>query len=69
MNTYDVFATMPGFNVELHDDSLENDAFWQPWEVNEDLFDCLWAYYNDVQEDNIKTYDIGEGCDSESDTE
>jgi len=41
----------------------------QPWEVNEDLLDCLGAYYNDVQEDNIKTYDIGEGCDSEIDTE
>jgi hypothetical protein len=68
-NTYDVFATLPGFNVELPDDSQENDDFWQPWEVNEDLFDCLRAYYNDVQEDNIKTYDIGEGCDSDSDTE
>ena len=68
-NTYDVFATLPGFSVEFPDDSVENDAFWQPWEVNEDLFDCLRAYYNDVQEDNVKTYDIGEGCDSDSDTE
>ena len=40
-NTYDVIATMPGFNVKLRNDSPENDAFWQPWEVNEDLFDCL----------------------------
>jgi hypothetical protein len=68
-NTYDVFATLPGFSVEFPDDSVENDVFWQPWEVNEDLFDCLRAYYNDVQEDNVKTYDIGEGCDSDSDTE
>ena len=68
-NTYDVFATMPGFNVELPDDSPENDAFWQPWEVNEDLFDCLRAYYQDVPTDGIRTYDIGEGCDSDSDTE
>ena len=44
-NTYDIFAIMPGFNVELPDDSPENDVFWQPWEVNEDLFDCLGAYY------------------------
>ena len=64
-NTYDVFATMPGFNVELPDDSPENDAFWQPWEVNEDLFDCLRAYYQDVPTDGIRTYDIGEGCDSD----
>ena len=66
-NRYDVFAIMPGFNHELPDDSPDNDAFWQPWEVNEDLFDCMRGYYQDVQTDNIKTYDIGEGC--ESDTE
>ncbi len=65
-NTFDVFATMPGFNVKLPDDSPENDAFWQPWEVNEDLFDCLRAYYKDVPTDNIRTYDIGEGCDSDT---
>ena len=66
-NTYDVLATIPGFNVELPDDSPENDAFWQSCEVNKDLFDCLRAYYQDVPTDNIRTYDIGEGC--ESDTE
>jgi hypothetical protein len=20
-------------------------AFWQPWKVNENLIDCIWAYY------------------------
>ena len=66
-NKYDVFAILPGFNHELPDDSEVNDDYWQPWEVNEDLFDCIRAYYNDVQDNNIKTYDLGDGC--ESDTE
>ena len=64
---YDVFAILPGFNHEHPDDSEVNDDYWQPWEVNEDLFDCMRAYYNDVQDNKIKTYDLGEGC--ESDTE
>ena len=66
-NKYDVFAILPGFNHEHPDDSEVNDDYWQPWEVNEDLFDCMRAYYNDVQDNKIKTYDLGEGC--ESDTE
>ncbi len=65
-NTYDIFAIMPGFNVKLPDGSPENDAFWQPWQDNEDLFDCLRAYYQVVPTDNIRTYDIVEGCDSET---
>jgi hypothetical protein len=47
-NRYDVFGIMPGFNHELSDDSAQNDAHWQPWEVNKDLFDCIRAYYRDV---------------------
>ena len=66
-NKYEAFAILPGFNHEIPDNSEINSPFCEPWEVNEDLFDCIWAYYNDVQEDNIKTYEIGEGC--ESDTE
>ena len=62
-----VFGIMPGFNHDLPDDSTQNDPYWQPWEVNKELFDCGRAYYRDVQTDNIKTYDLGEGC--ESDTE
>ena len=59
-NKYEAFAIHPGFNHEFPDESEINDSFWEPWEVNEDLFDCIWAYYNDVQENNIKTYDLGE---------
>jgi hypothetical protein len=65
-NRYDIFAIMDGFNLELPDQCEENDPYWQPWEVNEDLFDCIRAYYNDVPTDNIKTYDIGEGCESDN---
>jgi hypothetical protein len=64
---YDVFGIMPGFNHDLPDDSVKNDPYWQPWEVNKDLFDCIRVYYQDVQTENIKTYELGEGC--ESDTE
>ena len=44
-NRYDVFGIIPGFNHDLPDDSVQNDPYWQPWEVNEDLFDCIRAYY------------------------
>ena len=54
-NLYHVFATMDGFNDLLTDDDAANDLYWQPWEVNEDLFDCMRVYYQDVQTDNIKT--------------
>ncbi len=40
-NAYHVFATMDGFNDLLKDEDEANDAYWQPWEVNEDLFDCM----------------------------
>ena len=43
-NLYHVFATMDGFNDILKDEGEENDAYWQPWEVNEDLFDCMRVY-------------------------
>jgi hypothetical protein len=66
-NKYEAFAIHPGFNHKFPDESEINDSFCEPWEVNEDLFDCIWAYYNDVQENNIKTYDLGDRC--ESDTE
>ena len=66
-NRYDAFGIMPGFNRDLLDDSAQNDTYWQPWEVNKDLFDCIRAYYQDAMTEPIKTYDLGEGC--ESDTE
>ena len=45
-NRYDVFGIMPGFNHDLPDDSVQNDPYWQPWEVNEDLFDgmCVFGF-------------------------
>ena len=66
-NRYDIFAITTGFNHDLPDDSAQNDPYWQPWEVNKNLFDCIWKYYKDVVKENIKTCNLGEGC--ESDTE
>ena len=44
-NRYDIFGIIPGFNHNLPVDSVQNDPYWQPWEVNEDLFDCIRACY------------------------
>jgi len=44
-NRYNVFGIMSGFNHDLPDDSVQNHPYWQPWEVNKDLFDCIRAYY------------------------
>ena len=38
---------MPGFNFELPGDHADNNPFWEKWEINEDLFDCIRAYYKD----------------------
>ena len=64
-NAYYVFATMLGFNCELPDDDKANDAYWQPWEINKDLFDCMQEYYNKGNKDNVKTCELGGGCESD----
>ena len=56
---------MPGFNCELPDDDKANDAYWQPWEINKDLFDCMREYYNMVNKDNVKTCELGGQCESD----
>jgi hypothetical protein len=61
-NAYHVFATMDGFNDQLKDENDENDAYWQPWEVNEDLFHCMQLYYKDATSDNVKCYELGGDC-------
>ena len=43
-NAYHVFAVMDGFNVLLKDEDDAHGEYWQLWEVNEDLFDCMWLY-------------------------
>jgi hypothetical protein len=52
-NAYHVFATMDGFNCQLKDEHDANDSYWQPWEVDEDLFECMRAYYINNTEDNV----------------
>ena len=58
-NAYHVFATMDGFNDVLKDEDEANDAHWQPWEVNEDLFNCMLLYYNEQADSNVKCYELG----------
>jgi len=57
---------MDGFNVLLKDEDEANDEYWQPWEVNEDLFDCMRLYYKEPQADsNVKCYEQRGGCQSD----
>jgi hypothetical protein len=44
-------------------------AAGQPWEVNEDLFDCMRAYYVSNTEDNVKYYEAGGGYLSDGEEE
>ena len=68
-NAYHVFATMDGFNCQLSNEHDANDPYWQPWEVNNDLFDCMRAYYIKNTEDNVKYYESGKGCLSDGEDE
>jgi hypothetical protein len=61
-NVYHVFATIDRFNDLLKDEDEANDAYWQPWEVNEDLFDCMRLYYKEQADSNVKCYELGGGC-------
>jgi hypothetical protein len=64
-NAYHVFETLPGFNCQLPDDNTPNNAYWQPWKVNEDLFDCMRVYYKQEENrDNVKTCELGGECQS-----
>ena len=44
-----------------------NDPYWQPWEINEDLHDCMRTYYEteEGKGDNVKVFDKGDDCQSE----
>jgi hypothetical protein len=64
-NLFHVFATMDGFNDVLKDEDEANDAYWQPWEVNEDLFDCMRVYYKVQVDSNVKCYELGGDCQSD----
>jgi hypothetical protein len=61
-NAYHVFATMEGFNDQLKDEDDANNPYWQPWEVNEDLFDCMQLYYRETKAHNVKCYERGGDC-------
>jgi hypothetical protein len=54
-NKYDCVCILPGFNLELPDDHADKDPFWEKWEINEDFFDCIRAYYKDYTTGTVKT--------------
>ncbi len=53
---------MDRFNDQLKDKDEANNAYWQPWEVNKDLFDCMRLYYRDTKAHNVKCYELGGEC-------
>jgi len=57
-NTYFACAITEGFNRELPLDHESNFAFYDNWEINDDFFDCLRAYYDGKLE--VKMYDMFE---------
>lgn len=66
-NGYQAFATLPGFNPNIGDNEDANDPFWQPWLINEDLYECIRTYYNgEGKGDNVKVCEEG---DDQSDEE
>ena len=36
---------MPGYDPTIGDNDNANDPYWQQWEINKDLHDCMWTYY------------------------
>ncbi len=40
--------------------------FWQPWEINEDLHDCMRTCYEmeEGKGDNVKVFNKGDDCQS-----
>jgi hypothetical protein len=64
-NLYHVFATMDGFNDVLKDEDEANDAYWQPWEVIEDLFNCMRVDCKEQADSNVKFYELGGDCQSD----
>jgi hypothetical protein len=66
-NKYDCVCILPEFNLELPYDHGDNDPHWEKWEINEDLFDCIRAYYKDDTSGKVKTYELGGGCFSDGD--
>ena len=65
-NAYHAFATLPGYDPTFGDHDKANDPYWQPWEINEDLHDCMRTYYEteEGKGDNVKVFDKGDDCQS-----
>jgi hypothetical protein len=65
-NAYHAFATLPGYDPTFGDHDKANDPYWQPWEINEDLHDCMRTYYEteEGKGDNVKVFNKGDDCQS-----
>ena len=64
-NSYHVFAAFPGYDPNIGDHDKPHYPYWQPWEINEDLFDCMGTYYEtEGKGDNVKVFDKGDDCQS-----
>ena len=66
-NAYNAFTTLPGYDPTIGDNEEANDPYWQVWEINEDLHDCMRTYYEteEGKRDNVKVFDLGGDCQSE----
>ena len=66
-NNYHVFTTLPGYDPTIGDNEEANDPYWQQWEINEDLHDCMRTYYEteEGKRDNVKVFELGGDCQSE----
>jgi hypothetical protein len=63
-NAYHVFTTLPGYDPAIGDNEEANDPYWQQWEINEDLHDCMRTYYEteEGKRDNGKVFNKGGDC-------
>jgi len=60
-----LYSVPQGSGLSRLRSSEENDAYWQPWEVNKDLFDCMRVYYKEQADSNVKCYELGGDCQSD----
>jgi hypothetical protein len=63
-NAYHVFTTLPGYDPTIGDNEEANDPYWQQWEINKDLHDCMRTYYEteEGKRDNGKVFNEGGDC-------
>ncbi len=53
--------------MQTNSNLAATDPYCEPWEVNEDLFDCMRLYYKEQADSNVKCYELGGDCQSDKD--